>query len=106
MDSEIHGQDIVVLEDNLLASRVWGPVSGYVIQAEPGWKPHTGFESVSCFKALVVSQCANAVLNLVGKMAHGNPGLGDCLHVLADLAVDFSGFAVVVEELVIHAVHD
>jgi len=38
MDSEIHFQDIVVLEDNLLSSRIGILMSSYVVQAEPSWK--------------------------------------------------------------------
>ncbi len=56
MNSEIHFQEIVVLEDDLLGSRIGSPVSSYVVQAEPSRKSHAGFESVSGLKTLVVGQ--------------------------------------------------
>ena len=106
VDSEIHFQDIVVLEDNLFGSRTRSPVSSYVVQAEPSRKSHAGFESVSGLKTLVVGQRPDAILNLLGKLAHGNAGLGDGLQILADLAMDFGSFAIVIQELIIHVVHD
>lgn len=96
MNSEIHFQDIIVLEDNLLRSGVGSPVSTYVVQAEPGGKSHTGLESVSGFKTLVFGQCSNAILNLLGELAHGDAGPRDRLRILADLAMDFGSFAIVV----------
>lgn len=106
MNSEIHFEEIVVLEDNLLGSRIGSPVSSYVVQAEPSRKSHAGLESVSRLKTLVVGQSPNAILNLLGKLTHGNAGLRDRLHILAYLAMDFGSFAIVIQELIIHAVHN
>ena len=106
MNSEIHFQDIVVLEDYLLGSRIGSPVSSYIVQAEPGGKSHAGFEGISSLEALVVGQCPNAILNLLGKLAHGNAGLCDRMHMVADLSMDFGSFAIIVQETVIHVIHN
>jgi hypothetical protein len=105
MNSKVHFQDIVVLEVDLLGSRIGSPVSSYIVQAKASWKPHAGFQSVAGLNALVAGQRPDAILNLLGKLAHGDAGLCDGLRILADLAVDFGGFAIVVQELVIHVVH-
>ena len=102
MDSKIHFQDIIVLEDDLLGTGIGSPVSSYVVQAEPGWKSHASFESISVPKALVFSQCSNAILDLLGKLAHGNAGLCDRPRILADLAMDFGSFAIVIQKLIVH----
>ena len=96
MDSEIHFQDIVVLEDNLLSSRIGSPVSSYIVRAESSRKSHAGFKSVSDFKTLVIGQRPDSIFNLLGKLAHGNAGLCDRLRMLADLAMDLGSFAVVI----------
>lgn len=70
MNSEIHFQQIVVLEDNPLGSRIGRLVSSYIVQVEPSGESHAGFESVSSLKTLVVGQCPNAILNLLGKLDH------------------------------------
>lgn len=106
MNSEIHFQDIVRLEDNLLGSRIGSPVSSHVVQAEPSRESHAGFKSVPSLKTLVVGQCPNAILNLLGKLAQKNSGLRDRLRILADLTMDFSSFAIVIQELIVHVVHD
>lgn len=106
MDPEIHTQDIIVLEDNLFPTRIWSPMGSYIVQAEPSGKPHTGFESISSPKTLVTNQCANTILNLISKVVQGNAGLCDGLHVVANLAMGFSSFAVVIEEFIIHVVHN
>lgn len=56
MNSEIHFQEIVVLKDDLLGSRIESSVSSYVVQAELSRKSHVGFESVFGLKTLVVDQ--------------------------------------------------
>ncbi len=106
MHSEIYFQDIVALKNDLLSSRIGSPVSGYVVQAEPSRKSHAGFEGVSGLKTLMVGQCPDTILNLLGKLAHGNAGLCDRLHILADLAMDFGSFAIVTQKLIIHVFHD
>lgn len=50
-------------------------------------------------------QCADAVFDFLGQLAHGDAGFCNRLHVLADLAMDFGGFAIVVQEIVVHLVH-
>lgn len=81
MNSEIHFQDIFALEDNLHSPRIGILVSSYVVQAEPNWKSHPGFESISILKTLMMGHCPNAVLNILGKLVHGNAALGDRLHI-------------------------
>jgi len=41
----------------------------------------------------------------MSQRAHGDAGFGNRLHVLADLAVGFGGFAVVAQEVVVHLLH-
>lgn len=96
MNSEIRFQEIVILQDNLLGSRIGSPVSSYVVQAESSRKSHAGF------KTLVIGQSPSAILNLLGKLVHRNAGLCDRLHILADLATDFGSFAIVTQEPIIH----
>lgn len=106
MNSEIDFQDIIVLEENLLGSRIGRPVSSYIDQSQPSRECHTGFESVSGLKTMVVGQCANAILDLLGKLGQGNAGLCDRLHMVADLAMDFGSFAIVLSEFIVQVVHD
>lgn len=96
MNTKVHFEDIIVLEDNLLGSGIGRPVSSYIVQAESSWEPHTGFQSIPSLKALAVCERTNTIFNLLGKLAHGNARLCDGLCMLADLAVDFGSFAIVI----------
>lgn len=102
VNPEIHGKNVVVLEDDFLGSWVGRPVGGDVVQAESGRESHAGFQGIPNLNTLVVDQCPHAVLDLLRELAHGYAGFRDGLHVLADLAVDFGGLAVVVQEVVVH----
>jgi hypothetical protein len=76
-----------------------------VVQAKSRRERQTCLEGVTLLKTLVASQCSNAVVNLPGKLRHGNTGLGDRLRILANLAMNLCGFAIVAEELVIHVAY-
>lgn len=102
MNTEVDTQDIIILENNLFASRIGSPVSGDIVQAESGWKSHTAFEGVSSLKTLVANEGSHAFLDLISKVAHRNTWLGDSLHILTNLTMDFGGLAIVVEILIIH----
>ena len=106
MDPEIHTQDIVVLQNDLLGSRIGSPVSSHVVQAETGRKTHAGFENISGLKALVIGQRPNAIFNFLSKLAHGDAGLCDRLHMLPNLAMNLRSFAIVAQELITHVVQD
>lgn len=55
MDPEIHFQDIVVLQDNLLGPRIGSPVSSYIVQAETDRESQPRLERIPRLKALVAS---------------------------------------------------
>jgi hypothetical protein len=105
MDSEIHFQHVVVLEYNLIGSRIGSPVGANIIQAQSSWKTHAGSQSVPSLQTLMVGQGPNAILNLVSKMAQGDARFRNRLHILTDLAVHFSSFAIISQEVIVHVVH-
>jgi hypothetical protein len=76
-----------------------------VVQAKSRRERQTCLEGITLLKTLVTSQCSNTVVNLPSKLRHGNTGLGDRLRILANLAMNLCGFAIVAEELVIHVTH-
>lgn len=106
MDSKVDTENIVILKYNILLARVRGPMRRYVVQAKPGREAHASFESVSGLGGLVTDESTHTVFDLIGELSHGDARLCNSLHVLADLTMDFGGFAVVAQEVVVHVVHD
>lgn len=105
MDTEVYLQHVVILEDDLLGSSIGRPVRSYVIQAQPGWETQSSFDSITRLETLVASKCSDAVFNFQSKLGHGDSGLDNGLGMLADLAMDLGGFAIVGQERVIHVAH-
>ena len=100
--SKVNTEDIVVLKNRILEARVWSPVGSNVVETQTSWKAHPSFERISCLDGLVTNQSTHTVFDLVGELAHGDAGLCNRLHILADLTVYLGGFTVVVEVLVVH----
>jgi hypothetical protein len=80
-------------------------MSGTIVQSQPSWESLAGLESVSSLDARVADESTNAFLNLLSQRAHEDTGFRDRLHVLTDLAVGFGGFAIVVQEVIVHLLH-
>ena len=100
--SKVDTEHIVVLKDGILETRVWSPVSSNVVKTQAGWETHPSFERISCLNGLVTDQSTHTVFDLVGELAHGDAGLCNRLHILADLTVYLGSFAVVIEVLIVH----
>lgn len=77
-------------------------MSSDVVQAKSGRESHTAFEGISSLKTLVTNKRPHAFLDLIGKVAHRYAWLCDSLYVLANLTMDFSSLAIVVEILIVH----
>jgi len=103
--AEVDLEHIVVLQDHFLTTSIWGPMRANIVQAESSWEAQASFERIAFVEALMANQCSNAVVNLMSKSGHGNTWLGNAPSVIADLTVDFSGFAVVAKEVVVHVGH-
>ena len=102
MNSEVHFQDIVILKYDILGSGVGSPMSTNVVETKSSREAHASFESISGLKTLVTSQCSDAFFDLIGELAHRDTWFGDGLHVLTDLTMYLSGFAIVTQEVSIH----
>ncbi len=104
MDAKVYLQDIIVLENHFFATGIGSPVRSHIVQAEPCREAHASFESIASLEGLVAGQSTHPILNRISKLIHRDAGLGYRLHVLPDLAVDFGGFAVVPQKIVVHIV--
>jgi hypothetical protein len=105
MYAKVDFQHVIVLQDDLFGSSVGRPVCADIVQAKSRRERQTCLEGITLLKTLVTSQCSNTVVNLPSKLRHGNTGLGDRLRILADLAMNLCGFAIIAEELVIHVTY-
>jgi hypothetical protein len=106
VDAKIHLQHVVILEENFFTTRIWSPVSSDVVQAEPGWKRQSGLECVTRLDTLVTSESSDALFNLVCELAHGDTWFCNGLYILTDLAMDFGGFAIILEVFIVHITQD
>lgn len=53
----------------------------------------------------MTNQCTNTILNFLSQLAQWDTGFRDGLGILTDLAMNFGGFAIVTEEIVIHVIY-
>lgn len=99
MHPKINLQHIALLQHYILLTRIRREMRGAIIQRQTRREANPRFETPAGFESLVVEERADAVFNFMGDGSEGGSGLNRALRVLADLSVDFGGFAVVVEPL-------
>lgn len=101
--SEVNLHHITLLQDHFVA-RIRGVVSGAVVDAQTAGETHATFEVVALLKTLVTGQSADGVLNTLRDLRQGLAGLDVLLRILADLTVNLGTLAILLQEVIVHAV--
>ena len=95
--------DVAVVEHHLVAG-IRGVVRGAVVDAETAGETHTALDVVTLLQALVAGQCTDRILDALRDLRQGLAGLDVLLRILADLTVHFGTLAVLLQEVIVHAV--
>lgn len=101
MNSKVHAEHIVLLEDDVFSTRIGSRVSSDVVEAESSRKRKASFESIAGLDTWMADQRTHTILNLSSEVVHGHAGLGHSLDMATDLAMYLGGFTVVVQKLVV-----
>lgn len=103
MCSEVDLHHISLVENHLITG-VRGIVRSTVVDTQTTWETHPALEIISFLQALVTRQGSHRVFNSFRDLCQGLTGLDILLRILADLAVDLGALAVLLQEVIVHAV--
>lgn len=103
MCTKINLHHISLVENHLVAG-IRGIVSSTVVDAQPTRETHATLEVVSFLQTLMTRQSSHRLFNALCDLCQGLAGLDILLRILADLTVNLGALAVLLQEVIVHAV--
>lgn len=103
MRTEINLHHISLVQDHLIA-RIGSVVCSTVVDAQTAREAHTTLEVITFLQTLVACQGTYRIFNAFRNLGQGLTGLDVLLRILADLTVDLGTLAILLQEVIVHAI--